>query len=252
MADILKVPNAFLQKTILLMQLFIIPAFIYAYVKVQLKQKNIGFKLLRNKEAELNQLRSQVNPHFLFNSLNTLYAFALKENNPKTAEYIAKLANLMRYLVDDMEKEKIPVQREISYIGDYINLQSIRSSVEHKIDINIAIDEDRNILIAPMLMIPFVENAFKHGINPSGVSELKVTFQVKDERFQFVIENSVDKNFVAFNKEKGFGIGIPNVRQRLEYIYPGRHTLSIAETGDRFIVILTIELSRMTEEEERG
>jgi LytS/YehU family sensor histidine kinase len=240
-------PEPILLLTAAALQIIIVPALIYAFIKDLLKQKTIGFKLFRNKEAELQQLRSQVNPHFLFNSLNTLYAFALKENNTKTAEYIAKLANLMRYLVDDMEKAKIPVQKEISYIRDYINLQAIRSSVEHNIDINIAIDEDQNIMIAPMLMIPFVENAFKHGINPNSVSELKVTVQITDHQFQFVIENSVDRNFEAFYKEKGFGIGIANVRQRLEHIYPGKHTLSVADTADRFIVIMTIALMEMGE-----
>ena len=240
-------PEPILLLTAAALQIIIVPALIYAFIKDLLKQKTIGFKLFRNKEAELQQLRSQVNPHFLFNSLNTLYAFALKENNTKTAEYIAKLANLMRYLVDDMEKAKIPVQKEISYIRDYINLQAIRSSVEHNIDINIAIDEDQNIMIAPMLMIPFVENAFKHGINPNSISELKVTVQITDHQFQFVIENSVDRNFEAFYKEKGFGIGIANVRQRLEHIYPGKHTLSVADTADRFIVIMTIALMEMGE-----
>jgi hypothetical protein len=239
--DVLRLPDAFLVKTVLALQLFIVPAFIYAYVKVQLKEKNIGFKLFRNKEAELNQLRSQVNPHFLFNSLNTLYAFALKENSAKTAEYIAKLANLMRYLVDDMEKERIPVQKEISYIRDYINLQAIRCPVEQNIEIGSEIADDLPVMIAPMLMIPFVENAFKHGINPNKVSELKVHFRIDSNRFQFVIENSVDHDFQAFYKEKGFGIGIENVRQRLQHIYPGRHTLSVADTGGRFIVILTVE-----------
>jgi hypothetical protein len=228
--------------TAIALQVVVIPAGFYVFVKRQLAEKSTGFKLFRNKEAELQQLRSQVNPHFLFNSLNTLYAFALKENHSKTAEYIAKLANLMRYLVDDMEKDLIPVQKEISYIRDYINLQAIRSSVEHKIEICDEIGEDQNLLIAPMLMIPFVENAFKHGINPNSVSELKVNFLVNDDQYQFVIDNSIDKNFEAFYKEKGFGIGIENVRQRLAHLYPGKHTLSIANTGERFIVILTIAL----------
>ncbi len=234
-------PDQILVITAIAMQAVVIPSLLYVFIKRQLADKSTGFKLFRNKEAELQQLRSQVNPHFLFNSLNTLYAFALKENNAKTAEYIAKLANLMRYLVDDMQKEKIPVKNEINYIRDYINLQAIRSSVEHKIDIVDSIGDDQNFMIAPMLMIPFVENAFKHGINPNSVSELKVNFQLQDDKFQFVIDNSVDRNFEAFYKEKGFGIGIGNVRQRLIHIYPGKHTLSIADTGDRFIVILTID-----------
>jgi hypothetical protein len=240
--ELMMQPDQLLLITAIAMQAVVIPSLFYAFIKRQLAEKSTGFKLFRNKEAELQQLRSQVNPHFLFNSLNTLYAFALKENNAKTAEYIAKLANLMRYLVDDMQKEKIPVKNEINYIRDYINLQAIRSSVEHKIDIVDSIGEDQNFMIAPMLMIPFVENSFKHGINPNNVSELKVNFQLQDDKFQFVIDNSVDRNFEAFYKEKGFGIGIENVKQRLAHIYPGIHTLSIADTGERFIVILTIVL----------
>jgi sensor histidine kinase YesM len=225
----------------LTLQLIIIPALIYVSVRKQIvRQIEVG-KMFRTKEAELQQLRSQVNPHFLFNSLNTVYAFALKENNPKTAEYIAKLANLMRYLIEDMDKEKIFVVKEIEYIRDYINLQSVRSSVEHKIDVKTDI-QDPDFQIAPMLMIPFVENAFKHGMNPGKVSELRIFVQVKDNRFVFEIENSTDRNFEAFYKEKGFGIGIENVRQRLELIYPGKNSLSISAAEDRFKVVLIVNL----------
>ena len=221
-----------------------IPALVYAYVrKIIADTESHGFSLFRNKEAELNQLRSQVNPHFLFNSLNTVYAFALKEGNDKTAESIAKLANLMRYLIEDMEQESIPIRKEIGYIEDYVKLQSIRSSVEHDIMINIELnDEQRSLRIAPMLMIPFVENAFKHGVNPNNPSELKINISIVDDHFQFVVENSLDQEFETFDKEKGFGIGIQNVRQRLEHIYPDEHTLSIAETNERFIVIMSISL----------
>ena len=216
----------------------------YAYVrKIIADTESHGFSLFRNKEAELNQLRSQVNPHFLFNSLNTVYAFALKEGNDKTAESIAKLANLMRYLIEDMEQESIPIRKEIGYMEDYVKLQSIRSSVEHDIMINIELnDEQRSLRIAPMLMIPFVENAFKHGVNPNNPSELKINISIVDDHFQFVVENSLDQEFETFDKEKGFGIGIQNVRQRLEHIYPDEHTLSIAETNERFIVIMSISL----------
>lgn len=224
--------------------LFVIPAIIYAFARQWIvSQRQTGYKLFRKAEAELNQLKSQVNPHFLFNSLNTVYAFALKEGNNKTAESIAKLANLMRYLIEDMEQETIPIKKEIGYIEDYIKLQLIRSSVDHKIGVNVELDEEqKNLPIAPMLMIPFVENAFKHGINPNSQSELKINISKKGNEIQFVIENSVDHNFEAFYKEKGFGIGIKNVRKRLEFIYPGKHSLSIADTDDRFIVIMEIEL----------
>lgn len=220
----------------------IVPATVYSGTRLWvIRQREQGFQMFRKKEAELEQLRSQVNPHFLFNTLNTLYAFALKEKSDKTADCIAKLANLMRFLIDDMEKESISLDSEIGYIEDYIQLQSMRSAVKHKIDIKVTADEEAEYLIAPMLLIPFVENAFKHGINPKKKSEF--TFHAKAEKgdMQFVIENTIDRNFEAFYKEKGFGIGIENVKKRLDHEYPGSHNLSIAETDNKFIVILKIQ-----------
>jgi hypothetical protein len=221
----------------------LVPSFVYYNIKERFKNLDTtGFSLYRKKEAELAQLRSQVNPHFLFNTLNTLYAFALKEGSEKTAECIAKLANLMRFMLDDMEKESILLQREVSYIEDYVKLQSIRSAVDHDISITVDIDEEQGYSIAPMLLIPFVENAFKHGMNPNKVSQLKIDITAKAEKIQFVIENSVDNQFEAYYKEKGFGIGIENVKSRLKHIYPDRHNISIARASNKFIVILTIDI----------
>lgn len=228
---------------LLVFSLLLIPSFIYYFIKKQwMNMETAGFQLYRKKEAELAQLKSQVNPHFLFNTLNTLYAFALKEGSDKTAESIAKLANLMRFMLDDMEKETILLKREISYIQDYVKLQSIRSAVEHDIAINVDMEEEESYSIAPMLLIPFVENAFKHGMNPGKVSQLKIDIRAKDNQIQFVIENSLDNNFQAYYKEKGFGIGIENVKSRLRHVYPDRHTLSIAKTSASFIVIMNIEV----------
>jgi two-component system LytT family sensor kinase len=226
---------------LLLFAAILIPSYAYYTIKEQFqKLDTVGFSLYRKKEAELAQLKAQVNPHFLFNTLNTLYAFALKEGSEKTAECIAKLANLMRFMLDDMEKESILLQREVSYIQDYVKLQSIRSAVEHDIAITIDIEEEQSYSIAPMLLIPFVENAFKHGMNPNQVSHLKIDITGKGQQIQFVIENSIDENFEAYYKEKGFGIGIENVKSRLKHIYPDRHNISIAKTNDKFIVILAI------------
>jgi len=227
---------------LLLFTAVLIPSFVYYTIKERFRKLDTaGFSLYRKKEAELAQLKAQVNPHFLFNTLNTLYAFALKEGSEKTAECIAKLANLMRFMLDDMEKESILLQREVSYIQDYVKLQSIRSAVEHDIAINVDIEEGQSYSIAPMLFIPFVENAFKHGMNPNNVSHLKIDITGKGNRVQFVIENSIDDSFEAYYKEKGFGIGIENVKSRLKHIYPDRHNISIAKTADKFIVILSVE-----------
>ena len=228
---------------IVVFALMLVPSFAYYIIKKQLKNvESPGFILYRKKEAELAQLKSQVNPHFLFNTLNTLYAFALGEGSSKTAECIAKLANLMRFMLDDMGKESIPLEREISYIQDYIKLQSIRSAVEHDIEVTIDLEPESSYAITPMLLIPFVENAFKHGMNPNKVSHLKIDITGKNKQIQFVIENSTDDNFEAYYKEKGFGIGIENVKSRLKHIYPDRHNISIAKTNGKFIVILSINM----------
>jgi hypothetical protein len=241
-AEVLVWPGSKIFREALVLQLLVVAAWVYALVRIALQQKNIGFKLLQTKQAELSQLRSQVNPHFLFNSLNTLYAFALKENNSRTAEYIARLANLMRYLVDDMARERIPVSHEIRYIRDFIDIQIIRCSVAPEVIFDDGIGEESGLQIAPMLMIPFVENAFKHGINPTAASELLLRFSLDDQCFRFVIENSVSPEPASFYQEKGFGFGIENVRQRLQHQYSGRHTLLIEESADRFKVSLEINL----------
>lgn len=223
--------------------MIVIPALFYNIIKNTIAKNNTeGYQLFQRKEAELQHLRSQVNPHFLFNSLNTLYAYALQEENNKTAEPIAKLANLMRYMIDDMDNEFIPLKKEVSYIEDYIKLQSIRSAVQHDIDIQTDIHCDIECMIAPMLLIPFVENAFKHGVNPNKKSHLRLDIMGDTQRIQFYIENSRDPEFKAFYKEKGFGMGIENVKRRLEHIYPGKHEISVTQTHQSFVVIIKLAL----------
>lgn len=221
---------------------FVILATVYAETRRKLVQGGIGFQLLRKKEAEFKQLRQQVNPHFLFNNLNTLYAFALKEKSTKTAESIGKLANLMRFLIDDINKDEIPLKTELKYIQDFIKLQSIRSAVNHDIHIAVSVADDFDYAIAPMLLIPFVENAFKHGMNPNKVSCLVFEATAKNGKMKFRIENSMDDKFKTFYNEKGFGIGIENVKKRLEYAYAESHELIIEEKESAFKVALAIKL----------
>lgn len=230
-------------KQLLSIFLLILPATLYAYVRaflLDLKIKNESHA--EKTKAELIQLQSQVNPHFLFNSLNTLYSIALHEKSEETAESITSLANLMRYLIDDMDKEKIPLIKEIGYIEDYIQLQLMRSSAKHKIEVELNVPEDSGLLIAPMLLIPFVENALKHGINPNKSSELIIQASIKEDECHFLVENSKDTRQNSLDKEKGLGIGIENVRRRLDLLYPMNHDLTIIETANRFTVFLKINL----------
>src|SRR5690606_7842893 len=173
-------------------------SFIYGYVRFKIKNQD---KKLEAKESELQLLKSQVNPHFLFNTLNTLYATALEEQAPKTAESTAKLANLLRYMQEDINKEFIPLENEIKYVQDYIAIQKLRCSVTPKIETKFENIEAK--VISPGLLIPFVENAFKYGIDPSKPSKLKVSVICDEDTTHFECVNSYNDNFQTYYKEQG-------------------------------------------------
>jgi sensor histidine kinase YesM len=191
---------------------------VYAYVR-RAKDKERSFSLkLGNKESELRLLKSQVNPHFLFNSLNSIYATALVENAPKTSESIAKLASLIRYMQKDINENFIPIQNEIKYIQDYIAIQKIRSAIEPQVTLRL--ENIENYAISPGMFIPFVENAFKYGIDPSKPSKLNMSVNCAENWITFECANTYRDDYKVYDKEAGFGIGIKNVKQRLELVYP--------------------------------
>ncbi len=211
----------------------------YGVIRWQIVGRLNNYAFTANtKTAELQLLKSQINPHFIFNSLNILYATALEEQSAKTAESIAKMSNLIRYMLEDNTKEFVSVHKEVKYLQDYIKLQLMRSSVQHDIDIHLDIAQDQSI--APMLLIPFVENAFKHGINPKEPSTLFLQFTCNEQWIHFQLINSVDDSRYASDFEKGFGIGIENVEKRLQLIYPKRHKLSVGREHNVFSVELEI------------
>jgi sensor histidine kinase YesM len=226
---------------VLLITLFL--SFVYGYVrhKTKVQEKLFGLKL-EAKESELNLLKSQVNPHFLFNSLNTLYATALAENAPKTGESIAKLASLIRYMQEDINKNFIPLQNEIKYLQDYIAIQKLRCAVEPQVEVRF--ENFENHSISPGLLIPFVENAFKYGIDPSKPSKLEVAVCCDENKITFECVNSYDENYKTYYKELGFGIGIENAKQRLELVYPKKHTFEIVKENGIFSVKIVINTSK--------
>ena len=214
-------------------------SFIYSYVRLKIISKEKLFNLkLGAKESELNLLKSQVNPHFLFNTLNTLYATALTENSVKTSESIAKLASLIRYMQEDMIKDFIPLQNEIKYLQDYIAIQKLRCAVEPQLETNFKNIEDHRI--SPGLLIPFVENAFKYGIDPSKPSKLSVSVICDQRTMYFECVNSYGYAFKTYYKEQGFGIGIKNAKQRLELVYPNNHTFEVEKENNIFSVKISI------------
>lgn len=210
-------------------------ATIYVAVKYRYTEKEY---LFAKKESELQQLKSQVNPHFLFNSLNTLYSFALQENAAKTAQAIKKFSDLVRFMLSDLKKDFIPLENEANYIRDYIDIQLARCSSKQNFEVNFMNIEGYRI--APMLLIPFVENAFKHGINPSEESSLFLNLECSNGVIKFECTNSLRRLNQVEAADQGFGIGVENVKSRLALIYPDRHTISIVSNVNEFSVKLEI------------
>lgn len=198
---------------------------------------------LDHSEAGLDFLRWQINPHFLFNALNTLYGTALQEKASATGEGIQKLGDMMRFMLHDNVMEHIPLDKEIAYLQNYIALQRLRTQGSPDILIDVTINETLcDHEIAPMLLIPFVENAFKYGISQRNKSRISVSLSCTANKIYFDVFNTVHAIRSSDVEYDSMGIGLNNVRQRLALLYPGKHDLSIRETGTEFFVHLTIQI----------
>jgi len=201
-------------------------------------------KELGQSHANFDFLRSQINPHFLFNALNTIYGTAIQEKAERTSEGIEKLGNMMRFMLQENMQDKISLAREIDYLNNYISLQKLRTDPSPTISIVTNIEPlVSTIQIAPMLLIPFVENAFKHGISFREPSHINVTLEVRNNTLYFDVYNSKHVKPENDPEKHTSGIGLNNVRQRLQLLYPGKHELIIRETGKDFFVHLTIQLT---------
>lgn len=174
--------------------------------------------------AELAFLRSQINPHFLFNSLNNIYSLAYQKSE-KTPEAILKLSEIMRYMLYESNEELVLLEEEINYLENYIELQKLRFKEKVYVDLHVNIDE-KGRRIMPLLLISFLENAFKHGVSTDANKPIRIDIGVKDGRLHFNAENA--KNQV--NKDQTKGVGLTNLKRRLQLGYPDRHTINIVES----------------------
>ncbi|HEX6334458.1 MAG TPA: histidine kinase, partial [Flavisolibacter sp.] len=205
-----------------------------SFLKKELGQTNASFDFLR----------SQINPHFLFNALNTIYGTALQEKAERTSEGIEKLGDMMRFMLQENMQENIPLAREVEYLDNYIGLQRLRTDANPIVRIESAIQQPvAPVRIAPMLLIPFVENAFKHGISLREPSHIKINLELRGATLYFDVYNSKHEKQDTDPEKNKSGIGLNNVRQRLELMYPKKHELVIRETGREFFVHLTIQLT---------
>jgi two-component system LytT family sensor kinase len=190
-------------------------------------------------QTELRLLKAQINPHFLFNTLNNLFGMARKQD-PQTADGISGLSHLMRYMIYESNVEFINLEKEIQQINRLIELQKLRFTQDDDIQINFSIDgEVSKVQIPPMLLIPFVENAFKHGISLVTPSYVRISLNLDKDKLEFSVKNSKHSRFE--NKEDiGEGIGLKNVSRRLELLYPEKHELAISDGEKEFEVRLVL------------
>lgn len=191
-------------------------------------------------QTELDLLKTQVNPHFLFNTLNSIYSLAIA-NNQKTADSVMKLSRIMRYTLEECQANNVELQQEIDFINSYIELQKIRLTNNNSIrfqtngDISMA-------RIAPFVFIPFIENAFKYGISTHRSSFIIACIEADKNKLTFTCVNNFQTGSVT-HKTDSTGMGISNTRRRLELLYPKKHELNISSNDNRFSVSLTINLN---------
>lgn len=196
-------------------------------------------KLAReNLQSELALLKNQINPHFLFNTLNNIDSL-MKSNTEKASHTLLKLSEILRYMIYDTNVAKVQLADEIRHIESYIELQKLTFVNRDLVSFNVQGNLD-NILISPMLFIPFVENAFKHCTDKNHPGAIKITFTIHGKQVLFESDNVSDLT-KRINKDEASGVGLNNVRRRLELIYPGLHTIHIKEENNTFSVTLTVD-----------
>ena len=205
-------------------------------INLQKKMAELGKE---KAEAELNFLKSQINPHFLFNSLNSVY-FLIDKNNPDARQALHTFSDMLRYQLYEANGEKIPIEKEIGYLQDYVHLQQLRKDENYRVQFNCSRDV-KNFSIEPLLLIPFVENAFKHiSHNAKGGNFVKLDMTRNNGYFEFVAENSCEKG--GYTTEQHGGIGMNNVRRRLVLLYPDTHQLKIDDNGNTFKINLKLKI----------
>jgi two-component system LytT family sensor kinase len=207
----------------------------FFFLKSQDEKKSLENASLK---AEINQLKSQVNPHFLFNTLNSIYS-QIYHKSDNAEKSILKLSQILRYVIYDTTSEKIELEKDIHYLSNYIDLQRLRLSDKVQVDYVVK-GELKGLTIAPLLLITFIENAFKHGISYTHPSVINIEIKVFDKTLTLLVRNPV----IRENKFEQEGVGLKNAKRRLELIYPGDFLLDILYDRNFYVVNLKINLHR--------
>jgi sensor histidine kinase YesM len=197
----------------------------------------VNERIIKEKQQfELQFLRSQINPHFLFNSFNNLYGLALTEPE-KTPDVILKLADLTRYILYESNADQVQLSREITYLKSLIELSIIRYDHPTYVDFTAEVDKT-NVVISPLLLIAFVENALKHGEFSEPTDPLLINLKHHDQHLSFFVKNRISHK----KKDEAGGLGLKNVKRRLDLLYPEKHQLEINQDEDYFTCLLSINL----------
>jgi Histidine kinase len=190
--------------------------------------------------AQLSYLKAQINPHFLFNTLNSIYSLAIQKSE-KTATSVVMLSGMMRYLTTESERKSVPLDKELEYIRNYIALQQIRLGDTVHVDF-LCPEEPHEFEITPLVLITFVENAFKYGVNPEEYSRIVIRIEVKYDKLLMMIKNRKVR-LDPFLAAESSGMGIKNAEQRLELAYPGKHDLIVLDSKTEYQVNLKITIA---------
>ena len=190
------------------------------------------------KISELNFLKAQLNPHFFFNSLNTIFSLAIQKSD-KTSVAVLNLSDLMRYMLYETDKEQVRLQEELLYIENYIELQKLRLTGNNKIKFEV-VGNPQGIAIPPLLFICFVENAFKHGVNPATRNEISIKFTISHTIVTMLVVNDINNQP---KKEESSGLGIENTVKRINLYFPEKNILRTYAHKDKFYADLTLKLN---------
>lgn len=192
-------------------------------------------------KAELSALKHQVHPHFLFNVLNGLYGMAYKNDDEETAEGIAKLSNMMRYMIYESDSELVPLARELDYISNYVDIQRLRIDENVNLEYIIEGNPDEKKIV-PMILIPFIENAFKYGISTTQATKISIQFSIQSDQLKAFIYNDIHHQAFEKRSTKFGGVGLENVKKRLTIIYGDSYDLKINSNKTSYKVSLILPL----------
>lgn len=224
---------------ILLHILTVVFAISYSFIRDWLINVRLKDKLEKEKlNMELNLLKSQINPHFLFNALNSLFSMALVNNDDNTANGISKLSEMMRYTLERSREKEVSIKNEIKYIEDYIYLQKLRFTNKIDVIFDYSSVQNSSKLIPPMMFIPFVENAFKYGVSGNQTNKIFFSLMSDNKGLTFVSENSFSNFKIPISSNK---IGLENIKKQLKLLFPKKHQLEILQEKNHFKVKLNIE-----------